>query len=106
MKQKDVVRRALNYMKTNYHQKLTLSEVAEHAYVSPWYLSKLLKQYVGRNFTDIRNRIRIGYAKKMLKEEKTPICEIAERVGFQAACHFSRTFKKVVGVSPDKYRNL
>ena len=104
MRQKDVVRRALIYMKRNYHHKLTLSEVAEHAYVSPWYLSKLLKQYAGRNFADIRSRIRIEYAKKMLKEQETPICVIAEKVGFQAPCHFSRTFKKIVGVSPDEYR--
>ena len=105
MQKENIVEHALHYMEEHYNSRLTLEEVAQHVYISPWYLSKVFNQYMERSFPTIRNQIRIKYAKQMLKESDFPIFVIAEMVGFQASCHFSRTFKKIVGISPDEYRN-
>ncbi len=92
-------------MEENYKEHLTLSEVAEHVYVSQWHLSKLLNRYEERSFSEILNEIRINEAKKRLSDPSLRIGDIAEQVGFLDLAHFSRAFKKIEGISANEYRN-
>ncbi len=100
-----IVKNALAYIEENYTQKLTLSEVAEKTYVSQWHLSKLLNRHTGQSFSDILNHTRIEHAKELLSDPSLRIGDISEQVGFLDLAHFSRVFKKQVGVSPGEYRN-
>lgn len=100
-----VVKNALAYIEANYKQKLKLSEVAEQTYVSQWHLSKLLNRHTGQNFSEILNGVRIEKAKELLKEPGLRIGDIAEEIGFLDMAHFSRVFKKQVGISANEYRN-
>lgn len=92
-------------MEKNYQQKLTLQEVADCCFVSQWHLSKLLNRYAEKSFYDILNAIRINKAKELLQDPKLKIGEISEMVGYADTAHFARTFKKVVGMSANEYRN-
>jgi two-component system, response regulator YesN len=96
--------KAIRYMKEHYAEKLSLNEVAEMQYISPWHLSKILKRDTGQNFVDIINIIRIDNAKKLLKNPALKIYEISERIGFSDIAYFSRMFKKVAGMTPNEYR--
>lgn len=100
-----IVKNALNYIESNYKEKLMLSDVAEKTYVSQWHLSKLLNRHMGQNFSEILNGIRINHAKELLKDPSLRIGDIAEEVGFLDLAHFSRVFKKLIGVSANEYRN-
>ena len=100
-----IVKNALAYIEENYTQKLTLSEVAEKTYVSQWHLSKLLNRHTGQSFSDILNHTRIERAKELLKNPSLRIGDISDQVGFLDLAHFSRVFKKQVGVSANEYRN-
>lgn len=100
-----VVNQAMRYLKENYDKKLTLSEVAEQAFVSQWHLSKLLNKHMNQSFSEILNTIRIDRAKELLKDPALRIGEIAESVGFMDLAHFSRVFKKQTGFSANEYRN-
>lgn len=100
-----LVNQALAYMEKNYQQKLTLQEVADCCFVSQWHLSKLLNRYAEKSFYDILNAIRINKAKELLRDPKLKIGEISEMVGYADTAHFARTFKKVVGMSANEYRN-
>lgn len=100
-----IVYNALHYMEMNYKSKLKLSDVAEKCYVSQWHLSKLLNRYKGQSFSDILNNIRIEKAKEMLRDPMLRIGDVAENVGFMDMAHFSRVFKKQVGISANEYRN-
>ncbi|MCR5671851.1 MAG: response regulator [Butyrivibrio sp.] len=100
-----IVKNALEYIEENYREKIQLTDVAEHVYVSVWHLSKLLNSVTGKNFSEILNGIRIDQAKKLLRDPSLSISEIAEQVGFLDMAHFSRVFKKHVGVSANEYRN-
>ena len=100
-----IVNNAVKYMETNYPHKITLSEVAEKTYVSQWHLSKLLNRHLGQNFSEILNHIRIREAQKLLCDPSLRIGDIAERVGFIDMAHFSRVFKKNMGISANEYRN-
>lgn len=100
-----IVKNALTYIERHYMEKLKLSDVAEHTYVSQWHLSKLLNRQTGQSFSDILNKVRIDKAKELLKDPSLRIGDIAEEVGFLDMAHFSRVFKKVEGISANEYRN-
>lgn len=100
-----IVKNAMKYMEENYKQKLTLSEVAEKTYVSQWHLSKLLNKHTSKSFSELLNSIRIKKAKELLTDSSLRIGDIAEEVGFIDLAHFSRVFKKMMGISANEYRN-
>ena len=101
-----VVKKALGYMQENYTKKLTLTEVADHTYVSQWHLSKLLNRHTGQSFSEHLNTIRITEAKKLLTDPSLRIGDIAEQVGFVDVGHFSRVFKKITGMSANDIVNI
>ncbi len=100
-----IVRNALQYIEAHYKEKIMLSEVADQIYVSQWHLSKLLHRHTGQNFLEILNNIRIDKAKDLLNNPALRIGEIAEEVGFADIAHFSKVFKRIVGISANEYRN-
>ncbi len=100
-----IVKNAITYIEEHYQEKLKLSDVAEQVYVSQWHLSKLLNKYQGRNFSEILNGVRIAKAMELLKDPSLRIGDIADEVGFLDMAHFSRVFKKIVGISANEYRN-
>lgn len=100
-----IVKNALHYIQENYTKKLTLSDVAEKTYVSQWHLSKLLNRHTGQSFSEILNNVRVEQAKKLLENPSLRIGDVADAVGFMDMAHFSRVFKKQVGISANEYRN-
>lgn len=100
-----IVKNAVSYIEEHYKDKLKLSDVADQVYVSQWHLSKLMNRYLGQNFSEILNGVRISQAKELLKDPALRIGDIADEVGFLDVAHFSRVFKKTVGISANEYRN-
>lgn len=100
-----IVKNALAYIEEHYREKLTLTDVADQIYVSQWHLSKLLNRHTEHTFSELLNGVRIDAAKELLKDPSLRIGDIADEVGFMDIAHFSRVFKKQVGVSANEYRN-
>ena len=100
-----IAQNAVKYIEENYMEKLKLSDVADHVYVSQWHLSNILNQHVEKSFSDILNQTRIEKAKELLWEPSLRIGDIAEKVGFLDMAHFSRVFKKFTGLSANEFRN-
>lgn len=99
-----IVKQALQYIDGHYMQRITLTEVADSVFVSQWHLSKLLNRHTGKSFFDLLGQVRIEKAQALLADPSLKVGEIAEMVGFLDVAHFSKTFKKIVGKSPVKYR--
>ena len=100
-----IVNQATAYIEEHYAQKLTLQEVADKCYVSQWHLSKLINKYTGNTFYELLNNVRIEKAKALLNDPKLKKGDIVDMVGYSDAAHFSRVFKRIVGVSANEYRN-
>ena len=79
--------------------------MADHCYISEWYLSKLLNRQLGQNFYELLNSVRVQQAKELMEDPALRISEIAELVGYSDTAHFSRVFKKQEGVSAGDWRN-
>lgn len=99
-----LVQDAVKYIRENYAKDISLTAVAEHLAVNPSYLSRLLKQETGDNFTDILADIRIRKAKQLLNEPGIRISDVTELVGYSNYEYFFQVFRKSVGISPSEYR--
>lgn len=99
-----VVKAAMQYIREHYAEHISLSEVADSVYVSPWHLSKLINGCLGQSFFDIVNGLRIQRAKELLPDPALRVHEVAIQVGYSDVAHFSKNFKKAVGVSPMEFR--
>lgn len=49
-------------------------------------------------------RVRLNYARRMVRNEDTPLTIIAQKCGFQNLSHFSKAFKQQYNISPQQYR--
>ncbi len=99
-----VMRKAVDFLRAHYHEQITLNEVAEHTFVSTYYISRMFKRETGKNFVDYLNDIRINKAKELLKDVRLKTYEVAEKVGIPDAHYFSRLFKKHEGLTPTEFR--
>lgn len=102
---KYVVEQMLNYFEDHYFEKISLDQIAENMYLSPFYVSKIFKSETGD--TPIRHliNIRLDKAKELLEEGyEGSIQEIAAMVGYDDAYHFSKLFKKRYGFPPSQIR--
>ncbi len=103
-----IVLRVKEYLDENYSDsELNLSKVALIFNINKTYISKLMKQELGMSFIEYLTNLRLSKAKEIIKNDvlRTPMYEIAARVGYGSQHYFSRVFKNVVGVSPIEYRN-
>ncbi|MCX7711210.1 MAG: response regulator transcription factor [Clostridia bacterium] len=100
-----ILKKAVDYIQSHYSEQVSLNEVAEHAYVSTYYISRMFKKELGKNFVDYLNEIRIEKAKELLKDIRFKTYEVAEMVGIPDAHYFSKLFKKHEGVTPSEYRD-
>lgn len=100
----ELVREVKAYIQNHYTRGITLNELASQFSVSTGYLSKMFLDYVGENFTEYLNMIRVNKAKELLKTTDKKIYQIADQVGFNDSYYFSSWFKKIVGVTPTTYR--
>mgnify|MGYP000861085827 CR=1 FL=1 len=101
---KFIVSSAMNFIKTNYSNKISLDLIAKHCYCSPAYLSHLFKKETGISIIDYINECRISRAKHLLDITDLTVTQISSEVGFNDSSYFSKTFKKILGISPDHYR--
>jgi two-component system response regulator YesN len=82
----------------------SLEEAASRAGVSPNHLSFEFSRETGETFTSYLSRVRMEEAKRLLASSGLLVYEVAERVGYPSVEHFSRTFKRIVGESPARYK--
>lgn len=102
-----VVEQIATYFEEHYSEKISLDQIAENMYLSPFYISKIFKSETGD--APIRHLINIRLEKaKELLEEGNPgsIQEIASMVGYEDAYHFSKLFKKRYGIAPSRARKM
>lgn len=101
-----VVRIAKEYTKEHYQdQELSLQEVSDAVGISRTYFSKAFKEMTGEKYWDYLSSYRIEKAKELLCNTNLAQAEISERVGYGSEFHFSRKFKEIVGMSPNKFRH-
>ena len=97
---------AIRQVEKNYGQKLRQSVVAAACGLSVCSFSRAFKAHYGLTFREYLMRYRIGRACRMLREGTHSATSVGMAVGFEDASHFSRAFRKLLGVSPTTFQRL
>ena len=92
------------YLERHYRENLTLEQIAEEFHISPCYLSRCFKKYMGIRLIQYLNNLRIIFARHMLEENQVSITEVALKSGFESITHFERIFRSLTGTAPKKYQ--
>ncbi|MBK1897554.1 AraC family transcriptional regulator [Chryseobacterium paridis] len=104
VKNKSRIGFAVDYIKKNLHQKLSIDSIAKLAYVSKSNFFKMFKDELGTSPNDFILQERINRAKELLASQNS-IKETAYQTGFSDTNYFTRVFKQLVGVTPKSYQN-
>lgn len=72
--------------------------------MSKSYISKIFREEMQCSITDYINKIRIMKSKSFLMDRSLSIDDIAAMTGFTDKSYFTKVFKKIIGISPGKYR--
>lgn len=86
------------------NQDLSVMMISEQIGVSPNYLSSLIRKTTGNSMVEILTKKRIDKAMELLQCTGMKIGEITELCGYKDQYYFSHCFKKLTGMSPNKYR--
>ena len=102
----DRIHAVITFIEQHYADQLTLEQLAKFANYSPNHLGKRFKDATGYPPMRYLSNVRIERAKLLLQGTSFPISAIMEQTGFTDAAYFSKSFKKMIGYSPQKFRKL
>lgn len=94
----------VNYIKGNYQNALSLTEVATYFNYSRTYFSKFFKKNMGTNFSDYLSLVRLEHAQNLLINSEWTILDIALSSGFNNVRTFFGAFEKYHQMSPSEFR--
>jgi AraC-like DNA-binding protein len=95
---------AREFMRHAYGRPVSLSDVAFHANLSPYYFLRVYKRVYGETPHEFLTRLRIERAKSLLGRGTHNVTEACFEVGFSSLGSFSTLFAARVGLSPSAYR--
>ena len=100
------VLQAMDYIGQHYgDQNISVGEIAQHLGLSESHLSHLFRKETDYTLLNYLPRYRIHKAMELLRDCRTKVYEVAERVGYRDITYFSATFKKVTGMSPSEFQD-
>ncbi len=99
------VNEIISYLNEHLTENLSLSDLASHFYLHPDYLARLFKKHMHIPVGQYITLQKISTAEALLREGMT-VTEVQESLGFSSYAYFFRTFQKITGISPGKYRRL
>ncbi len=94
----------MEYIQTNYAERLTLDEIAEAAGISARECTRCFNRCLGMTPIQYVTRYRLRTAAEQLLHTGDSILSISEACGFSSAGYFSRTFLEYLGCTPREYR--
>jgi AraC-like DNA-binding protein len=100
------LQKALHYLAENYTESLSLTSLAQGAFISPSHLSHLFKHYLKKTFKQILSELRIERAKQIFIA--TPLIRVTDvslDVGFGDLSHFEKIFKRYTDMTPREFKN-
>jgi AraC-like DNA-binding protein len=103
--EKDAVDISIEYMQNHLDVPLTLEELASSINLSVSHFSSIFRKKTGYSPVVYFNHLKIQHACRYLQFTSLRINEISSKLGIDDAYYFSRMFTKIMGISPNEYRN-
>ena len=97
--------KVLQYIETNLHNDVSLTEISEYAEVSSGYLSRIFKKYYNTSVVDYIHICKILLAKEYMVSSDMNISDISFMLGYSEAGYFSKIFRKYEKMTPSAFSN-
>jgi AraC family transcriptional regulator len=95
-----------DFLHAHFAENLSLNIVAAAVGVHPSHLTRAFRQHFHSTLGDYVRRLRVEYACHLLSAFDKPLAQIALEAGFADQSHFSRTFKRLIGMSPARFQKV
>lgn len=100
------LRFAREYIGENAFSPLRLSDAADAAGYSPYHFHRRFREAFGETPQELRTRIRLEEAKRLLRVSNLSVTEICFEVGYESLGSFSTLFQERTGCSPTEFRRV
>jgi AraC family transcriptional regulator len=94
------------FLHENFSAPPGLSELAKAVNVHPTHLARVFRQFERCTVGDYIREVRINYARQRMLTSNESLVEIALAAGFADQTHFTRSFKRVTGMTPTAFYRL
>lgn len=98
------LKKARDVLHAQYMETLSLSDIAKAVDIHPVHLARVFRKVFHCSVGDYIRNLRIQAACKAIDQDGDSLAEVGIGVGFSDQAHFTRTFKKVLGLTPSQYR--
>ena len=98
-----LAQQARDYLAAHYSESITLPSLAAALGISVSQLKRVFHEQIGQSMVRYLTALRIGEAKRLIREGNLTFTQIAERIGIESIYYFSNLFKKQTGMSPTEY---
>jgi len=99
------LQQVIDYIQAHLAEDISLEEISNELSMSRYYFCRLFKQNMGISPYQYVIQCRIDRAKDLLLQGRNSIAEVALLVGFTSQSHFTKHFKRLVGVTPKQLFN-
>jgi AraC family transcriptional regulator len=98
------LRQITDWMAQNIAEEFNLDRLAARAGLSKFYFNRLFKSAIGVSPSRYHIALRTDQAKRLLRETKKSVVDVALDVGYTNPSHFAQLFRRETGLSPSDYR--
>lgn len=98
-------RQMLTYINEHYMEKISLEDIAMAGNIGKTLCAKIFRRYTDKTPGDYLIHYRVTQSLNMLTDSELSITQIAYATGFNSASHYTKTFRELIGCTPNKYRN-
>lgn len=100
---RELFSQVLKYMEDNISENITIEQICRNNSIGRSQLQKLFRTRSGFGAIEYFSRMKIDFAKQMIRENHYNFTQIADSLGFSSIHYFSRQFKKITGMTPSEY---
>jgi len=103
--QHNLIRKIAAFLEEKVQENWTVKQLAVQFNLNASYLSVLFKKEMGKTISEFVQETRINLVKQLLQDPTIKVYEVADQVGIQTSAYFTYLFKKIVGCTPQEYRD-
>lgn len=98
------VKEVMNVLQEGIYQSLSIDDICAKTAYGRAYLFRVFKATTGKTIMEYYLSLKIKKAKQLLRENDLSVKEIAERLAFNEPNYFTKTFKRLTGLTPTAYK--